>query len=311
MPSAPQYFLLSSLILLGAGLAPATAQDTVEDDDLKAIKQSADKFVKAYNAGDSEAIGKLFTEAAEYVDGFGNVFHGRAAIIAEYTTFFKETVGGTIKINMESVRHVAPGVLVEQGKAIVNPANEPEAAITESSYTAVHVKQRDANWLLASVRSEADDEINAHEELKHLSWLIGDWVDESRDSIVRSHWEWSKSGNYLMGSFRVIREGTEVLRGTHRIGWDAALDNYRSWVFDSQGGFAQGVWTQVRSGWVVKISGVTAGGLIATATNTYQMIDEDSFAWTSHDRLVGDSIQPELTITVVKQPPIPTLTSPK
>lgn len=311
MLAAPRNCFLVILILLSASRVPLTAQDSVEDSDLKAVKQSADEFARAYNAGDADAIGKLFTVSAEYVDGMSNVFHGRAAIIAEYAAFFAEAGGGTIQVNMENVRFVAPGVLVEQGNAVIFPSKEAEVAITRSTYTAVHVKQNDGKWLLASVRSTADDEINAHEELKQLAWLVGDWVDESRESLVSSHWEWSKSGHYLLGTFRVVKEGAEVLRGTHRIGWDAARDKCRSWVFDSRGGFAQGVWTRVQNGWVVKVSGVTAEGQTATATNTYQVIDEDSFAWTSHDRLIGDSIQPEVDITVVKQPPRPTLNSPK
>ena len=42
-----------------------------------------------------------------------------------------------------------------------------------------------------------------HELLQPLAWLVGDWVSEGGDSVVRISYRWSDDGNFLLGDYKV------------------------------------------------------------------------------------------------------------
>src|SRR6516162_4183262 len=52
--------------------------------DEKAIRETAEEFVKAFNKGDAKAIGAMWAPDAEYTDENGVSFSGRDAIEKEY-----------------------------------------------------------------------------------------------------------------------------------------------------------------------------------------------------------------------------------
>jgi hypothetical protein len=173
------------------------------------------------------------------------------------------------------------------------------------SYTAVHVKQGDGKWLFASLRSNGDEHVAPHDQLKQLEWLIGDWVDESDESVVRTSTRWSDDKNFILSEFHIHIAGRRAMSGTQRIGWDASIGKFRSWVFDSEGGHAEGLWAQVRDRWVVKVTGVRPDGDIGTATNIYIPTGRDSFTLMSMDRIVGDEAAPDAIVKIVRKPPEP------
>ena len=63
------------------------------------------------------------------------------------------------------------------------------------------------------------------------------------------------------------------LEGTQVIGWDPAAGTIRSWMFDSDGGFGEGIWTKNDNTWIVKFSQVLPDGRKASATNIYTLVD--------------------------------------
>ena len=71
------------------------------------------------------------------------------------------------------------------------------------------------------------------------------------------------------------------MTGTQRIGWDPVTRNIRSWVFDSEGGFGEGVWTREGNKWIVKKTGVTGDGKIASATNIISQVSKHRMTWES------------------------------
>ena len=52
--------------------------------------------------------------------------------------------------------------------------------------------------------------------------LIGDWLDEGSDAVVKVNCRWSDDGNFLLRSFSVARRGKPVMSVSQRVGWDAA-----------------------------------------------------------------------------------------
>ncbi len=142
--------------------------------------------------------------------------------------------------------------------------------------------------------------------LKELSWMVGSWVDEGQDSVVVTTCRWSKNKNYLLRSFKVRIAGRDAVEGVARIGWDPLSKKIKSWTFDTEGGYAEGLWTRDGDRWIVKTSGVLSDGQTASATNVFTYIDEKTCTWQSVDRIVGDEVTPNIEeVTVVRQPPAP------
>ncbi len=133
-------------------------------------------------------------------------------------------------------------------------------------FTAIYVKAG-GRWLQSAVRDEVAHDLTAHDHLKELEWLVGDWVNESQDAVVATTCKWTADGNFLVREFTMKTQGQPVLSGTQRIGWDPVRKQFKTWIFDSEGGYGEGYWTRNGNQWLVKVEGVRQDGLHATGTN--------------------------------------------
>jgi uncharacterized protein (TIGR02246 family) len=280
--------------------APASRTNRPEDE--RAIQAIVEAFTKAFNVGDAQALAQLYTEDAEIIDEDGHVLRGRDQIQAHFTAAFQEHPGGKIAIEPESLRFLGREAAMEEGRARLTWPQEP----TETSrYTALYVL-RDGRWLQAHVRDFPDRDLTPHDRLKELEWMLGDWIDESANSVVYTSCQWSDDRNFLLRSYSVQAQGKTILKGTQRIGWDPLTKQFRSWVFDSEGGFGEGFWMRNGNQWIVKTKGVLPDGRISTATNVFTFVSKDMVRWRSVDRTIGDQAIPDLgEIVMVRRPPSP------
>lgn len=286
--------------------ATATKQETMRaPDEEEAVRQGAVAYAKAYNAHDARALAALFALKAEFVDEDGNTIRGREAIEKSFTDMFKEKPKTRIEIQVNSVRMLTPNIAVEEGA--VRTTEAPDAAPSVSTYLAVNLKV-DGKWLVGSVKDypAGSSELSAHDHLMQLAFLVGDWVDESPDATVKTSCKWADSGNFLLQQFQIHAQGKIALNGTMRIGWDASAKQFRSWVFDSQGGFSEGKWVRDGDEWIVKTEGVNAGGAVISATGVYRQMDNDTITWRQHDRVVAGERADDIDQVVIKRrPPAP------
>ena len=95
------------------------------------------------------------------------------------------------------------------------------------------------------------------------------------------------------------------MRVSQRIGWDPVANCIRSWVFDSEGGFGQSVWTRDGDTWIIKATGVRPDGKTGSATNLLVRAGKDAYVWRSTDRIVGDEVRAPIEVKVVRKPPQP------
>ena len=130
--------------------------------------------------------------------------------------------------------------------------------------------------------------------LQDLAWLVGEWTDESPEATGEATVTWTKNKTFLSYSFKVAAPGMDDLEGTQVIGWDPAAGTIRSWMFDSDGGFGEGIWTKKDNGWVVKFSQVLPDGRKASATNIYTLVDGNTFTWKSVGREVDGEFLPNV-----------------
>ena len=285
-------FLSAIVVLLAACNAaraadPATSKsNTGEAADRAAIRAAADSYVAAYNRGDAKAVARLWSEQGQWITPDGNPVQGRAAIQKELEVMFAISKGLHLEILDFSVRFVTPDVAIEEGKVrVTRPGEEP----SDSTYIAVDNKQN-GKWLLNTVRETdvpaAEEEAGPDSPLKELGWLVGEWGDTDAKAGVSASTtvSWTKNKTFLNYAFKVSVPDMDDLEGTQVIGWDPAAGTIRSWMFDSDGGFGEGIWTKKDNHWIVKFKQVLPDGGKASATNIYTIVDANTITWQSIGR---------------------------
>ena len=292
---------LHAVILVGLLSFHATCHAD-ESADQNAIEESAKQYVDAFNRRDAVAISKLFGDDGELVESDGTRFSGREEIVAAYQEVFEQSPDAKLSLSVTSVRFVTADVAVEEGVTTFYP--DGITATVESKYRAAHV-QRDGQWMIAAVRAIENEILTPFEHLRELQWMVGDWLDESREYLVVNQVRWAPNRAFLLREFTIKRGGDDLLKGTQRIGWDAASKSFRSWTFDSEGGFVEGTWTRVGDGFVVRSAGVLQDGTNVSGTTRMDRLSDDRCRWFMFDRLRGAEIVPDAKIVMVRKPPAP------
>ena len=270
----------------------------------KVVTASSRRYAELFAKQDAAGLAELFTPEAEYVDSSGEVFHGRDVIQAELAATFEASRRGTLDIALLSIRPIADGLLVEEGNSTFHP--EEDGPVSQTRYVALHARQKNGTWLLAAVRELAPPALTAHEQLKSLSWLVGQWREESADGVVKTAWRWSEDGVALIAQFTMQDAQDRKRTGTHRVGWDPERKQFRSWVFDSTGGFADGWWSAGDDeDWSVQLTGVDADGVRISSVVSYTREGPDRLTIAQRDSTRGGESVPARSARVVRQPPAP------
>lgn len=297
----------AALAFAGAGARPCLAQATAATTALSplesAIVRESEATVKAFNAADAAALGAMFVENGELVDENGTAHAGKAAITELFKGFFANYPKSVLEMQVMSVRPIGDAIAVEEGERRITSADGASAA--QVRYVSVRSKQGD-RWPIASYREFADNPLPTPQEmLQGVSWLEGDWVDESPEGRTTISFRRSEDGNFLLGDYDVALAGGPASKSTQRIGWDPVAGQLRSWTFDSDGGFTQGEWTAIDNGWVVKSEATMPDGTTGSATMTITVKDADHFVVRSSDRIVGGAEEPDFEVTIARKPPVP------
>jgi uncharacterized protein (TIGR02246 family) len=293
---------LFSIMLMMALLAmPAIADDKAaeetQQDERAVIEQRAKSYAAAYNAKDLKALVALWSPEGVYIDrASGRRVAGRDALEQDLQAELESRKESRLEIAVETIELVSPGVAIEQGTStITSPNTEPIV----TRYSAVHV-QRDGQWLIDRV---SEREIVAppshYEQLKELEWMIGNWADQAGEGVVSTECNWARNNNFIIRSFTASIAGAVDMAGMQVIGWDPAKKQIRSWTFDSDGGFNQGVWKKSGERWSVQQTATLPDGTLASSTSLLEPVDENSFTWQQVNRVVGGELLPNLAEIVV------------
>jgi uncharacterized protein (TIGR02246 family) len=281
--------------------APAVASPELSDAE-KAIRGVDEEFVRAYNSRNGKALLALFTDDAEIIDTDGAREAGREAIEKRLALNLTENPQSKMTLDIESIRFIHPDVAKEEGRSIVTEGNGSPVSLR---YTALFTK-KNGRWLICSIRESDDPGVRPHDRLKALDWLIGDWVDEGSDAEVRVNCRWSDDGNYLLRTFVVKQHGKAVMDVSQRIGWDPVVGQFRSWEFDTEGGFGEGTWSHDGERWIIKRTGVQPEGVTGSATIVMTKQRPDMIRWSVNDRVLGGvTIPGSESFVLVRTPPQP------
>lgn len=257
------------------------------------IRKNAAAYVVAFNARDAKGLAAMWSPDAVYMDPTtGASAVGRVEIENLFTEVLANLGEAKLEVEVIAVDYVSPNVAVENGIArVIRPNDEP----VETNYTAVNVK-RDGKWLLDRISEEeppAPPPSN-YEHLKDLEWMIGSWIDQAEGATIQTDCEWTKNKNFMTRSFAVVVGDQVDMAGMQIIGWDPAAKQIRSWVFDSDGGFAEGKWTRKDNRWLIHLTATLPDGRKSSAVNIITYIDDNSCTWQSIDRVVDGDVLPNV-----------------
>lgn len=291
----PPFAIITTLVIsLILAQAMRAAETTAEEN---AIRQSAQKFVEAYDHGNAEAVAAQWTPDGEYTIGHESV-KGREAIAKLYGEFFRAHPGAKMEVKIDSIRVLAPTVAIEQGTASVGPS--PNSPATASAYTVVHVKQGN-KWLMANVRESEVPSVTAAADLSELAWLVGAWAAWGDATKVEMNYDWMANKHFLRGETVISANGESKSGGTQIIGKDPQSGRIVSWFFNADGGHGYGEWAQEGSRWIISTEGTSADGAPTSATNVLYHADDNVTSWQSVNRTIGATQLPDANEVVIER----------
>lgn len=293
-----RFALILGIVALSA-FSVIAQQPLQNNQEEAAIRDVIARYVGAFNGGDSKALAAFWVEDGEYVSPSGERLKGRGKIEAVLEKFFKDNKGVQLEVEPSNIRLTGPDTAEEEGSAVVNFSDKPSI---ESHYLVKYVKVG-ADWKIASACETLKETAN-YEHLKQLEWMIGEWVDKEENSRVELQCEWSENKNFITVSFVAHASDCVTLQGTQIIGWDASTKRIRSWVFDSSGGFGEGIWSGKSPQWTVKTSGILSDGGKVSATDIYSLLDKNTFAFRSINRKASGATRPNIEeVKIVRKSP--------
>ena len=286
--------------------ANAVAAAPASSAEEKPIRDLVGAFAKAYSTPDLKALAAYFTDEANVVDSAGETTRGKSAIIDMYASSFEENPGLNLEPKVEEIRFLTPDVARVEGQTRLSTHIGDATEFTRFSNLVV---KRDGKWLVAEIREYPApvEDVSSYERLKELEWMLGDWVDESDNVKAQSNVRWADNNSFLIRTYKVEVKGEQATSGTVFVGWDPQTGQIKSWIFDSNGGHGEGLWTRTgEKEWVVKAQGVLQDGRPTSATQVHVVINKDSVKTSSIDRIVGGQIAPDIAdVVMVRQPPQP------
>ncbi len=271
---------------------------------VEAVAVMEESFAKAFNEGNPEVLVKLFLPEGELIDELGTVYKGQSDLQELFAKYFAKFPGAKLELEIESIRNIGENLAIEEGTRYVSTADGTGAQVR---YIAV-LSKVDGKWFLASIREVYDEPDPTPDlRLESLAWLVGRWVSEEPDLAVAIEYRWDEGQNFIIGDFSATREGDVIMKSTQRIGWDPLAGKVRSWLFDADGGYAEGTWTETEEGWVIKSLATMPDGMTGSATVTFIPLGDERFQMVGTDRIVGDGRADDFDVTVTRAPPSPSI----
>ena len=251
-------------------LTPAVA-DSPTAAEVRAMLRS---YLRAFNRHDAAALAAHWSETGENVDlDSGEVTAaGRAAVRDVFASLFATDDEATIDIDVHSIRPIRDDVAVVDGVSLISFADGTPAS---SRFTAVAVKH-DGQWVLENVReAAAPAPATVERPLEALDWLVGSWEDDGAGVTAGTRCGWSPGRGFIVRSHVITPDAIEPRPAagddripallpaadqrarelTEVIGWDPDQGAIRSWIFSSDGRFAEATWHRTGDRWTVEVEG--------------------------------------------------------
>jgi ketosteroid isomerase-like protein len=165
--------------------------------------------------------------------------------------------------------------------------------------------QENGKWKPTQIEDiEPADLATQQAGLKPLAWLLGQWEDRGEEDALEATVKWTDNKAFLVQRFKASVRGVLEQEGVRVFGWDPEEKRIRSWLFDTDGGFAEANWSS-RPGrrWCVNSRHVLPDGRLASSITTFKRIDANTFTWRRvAPELDGEILPSTPEMTVVRKP---------
>lgn len=272
---------------LGLALLLSASWITDSYADEAAVRKALESYLQCFNDADAEAAIAYWDEQAVHHDReTGERTEGREAIAADLREALDPSLRSRLTGDIQQFQLITPEVAKIEGEVLLSQADiEP----VRSVYSAIMIL-KNGDWKFHSIEeSPVPIPSDGHEALEKLSWLVGRWQDVGDEQTVETKVDWSPGSNFLIRSYVITEDGEQTEQGTQVIGWDPREQQIRSWSFNSDGSFGDGIWSESGDHWLVRSSQTLADGQAASGTYVITPEDDDAVGI----RLIGHEIEGE------------------
>ena len=183
------------------------------------------------------------------------------------------------------IRFLTPDVAVEEGDC--ETASAAGAAGVKGHYSALWV-HRSGRWKLDSLHESRLDASPGGGQLAELGIFVGQWSGEINKIKIDVSAKWNSTKTFLRREFKITSAGKPLFSGSQEIGWDPVTQHIRSWMFNDDGSYGDGIWSLEGAAWMVLNSRVMPDGQTSKATHIYTFPDKNTMIWKSIRGAVGD-----------------------
>lgn len=250
-----------------AGNAAPAAGSASPDADLRAqLDQATAEYVAAFNSRDYTALSNQWTAGALLVEGGGRLV-GREQIIQSIGAWAGRFPEAKLQIVLTDVLPL--GATIARVWGTIRFVPKAGARAVESTFVSLRVRV-DGKWRLAeSIVTPSQDVA-----MEQVEWLLGSWTatDATDGAVLESRYERAADGHVIIGRTTITPKEGPVLETVDVIHADAGSGSIRSWVFDSTGARAEGVFETDGTVFNRVYRGTAAPGSAGTRTAWVQMV---------------------------------------
>ena len=229
----------------------------------------------------------FWTEEGVHIDNeSGQRTEGREAVRTDIAAAFRDRPGTKLFGRVLELRFIKPDVVSIEGEVTVSsPGMEPN----KLTFSAVLVSKNN-KWMIHTIEeTPVAVPATSQDALQELEWLVGRWVDESDEARVDTVFRWTTGRAFLLRSYSMETTAGDLQQGTQVIGWDPRSQEIRSWSFNSDGSFGDGIWSKNGDQWLVKSSQTLPEGRAASGTFVLKQVDDNSMTM----QLIGLEVEGE------------------
>lgn len=272
------------------------------EDTKKQVEKRLQEFIEAVNLHKTESFPIFWTQDAVLINPTtSEIYKGKDEINDYLQKRNQEIQKRELNFTFTPSNIIFP----EPNQAIVEGVVEikDKGQLLQRDVRKIKLVNQNGQWFIKELREiEAPPAPPVFSHLKELDWLIGNWKDIDEDVTITFSAKWDKFKNFIIQTFKMETYGLEAMEGTQIIGWDPVEKKIRSWVYDSDGGFGEGIWNKKNDDWQVTIDYVLSDGSEGTATNIYSNIRDKSYQYSSIDRILdGEALDNIPPVTVKKE----------
>lgn len=273
-----------AIVFVLAGSSQGQETKAKPDPRIAPIQSMIGSYVEAFNEKKLDKVTGFWAEDCTYTDRTtGERVESREAMQADLKNVFEEQPKLKLAGTVDRVKFVTDDVAQVEGQTVMG---SPELEPVRMLFSAILVKKGEG-WQISSMEESAVPEVaTPYEALKQLDWLVGRWVDQSGTATVENRVRWSNSAAFLIRSFTMHTDNGIAQEGTQVIGWDPRAKQIRSWAFNSDGSFGEGLWSKSGNDWLIKSSQTLQDGKAASGTYVLEKVNDD----TLRIRLIGHTI---------------------